>query len=74
MLLYIHELHQKYGPIVQVSPNEVSIIDRETVKKIYLNDNYPKESIKTKHKMDFIHNLETLSNRNLFSTGDKRTH
>jgi len=47
-MLHIHELHQKYGPIVQVSPNEVSIIDRETVKKIYLNDNYPKEFIKNK--------------------------
>lgn len=74
-MLHIHELHQKYGPIVQVSPNEVSIIDRETVKKIYLNDNYPKEFIKNKKTQNgFYSQFGNFSNRNLFSTGDTKEH
>lgn len=74
-MLHIHELHQKYGPIVQISPNEVSIIDRETVKKIYLNDNYPKEFIKkNKVQNGFYSQFGNFSNRNLFSTGDTKEH
>lgn len=32
---WIHELHNKYGPIVRYSPNEVSIIDPGVVKQVY---------------------------------------
>lgn len=72
-MLHIHHLHEKYGPIVQVSPNEVSIIDRDTVKKIYLNDNYPKEFIKgSKTVNGFYSQFGNFSNRNLFSTGDTK--
>ncbi|KAL6933326.1 hypothetical protein ACO0R3_002430 [Hanseniaspora guilliermondii] len=74
-MLHIHHLHEKYGPIVQVSPNEVSIIDRDTVKKIYLNDNYPKEFIKgSKTVNGFYSQFGNFSNRNLFSTGDTKEH
>lgn len=33
--LYIHELHKKYGPVVRLSPNEVSFTSLEAVKEIY---------------------------------------
>ena len=59
-MLHIHHLHEKYGPIVQISPNEVSATDTDIVKKIYLNDNYPKES------MDFIPNLEISQTETCF--------
>jgi hypothetical protein len=29
------ELHQKYGPIVRIAPDEVSFADAETLKKLY---------------------------------------
>ncbi|KAJ4177296.1 hypothetical protein NW755_013918 [Fusarium falciforme] len=31
----ILELHDKYGPVVRVAPNEVSIVDGPTMKKLY---------------------------------------
>lgn len=33
--LYIHELHKKYGPVVRLSPNEVSFTSLEAMKEIY---------------------------------------
>ena len=33
--LYIHALHQKYGPVVRLSPNEVSFTSLEALKEIY---------------------------------------
>ncbi|KAL7948633.1 cytochrome P450 [Trichoderma barbatum] len=32
---YQHELHLKYGPLVRLTPNEVSVTNIEAVKKIY---------------------------------------
>jgi hypothetical protein len=32
---YIHSLHQKYGPVVQLAPNEVSFTSLEALKEIY---------------------------------------
>ncbi|KAK9370997.1 cytochrome P450 [Lipomyces kononenkoae] len=37
----IHELHRKYGPIVRLSPHEVSVSDPAYIKTIYIN-NYDK--------------------------------
>jgi hypothetical protein len=31
----IHSLHQKYGPIVRIAPNEISFSDKAVVKEIY---------------------------------------
>lgn len=31
----MHELHQKYGPIVRLSPDEVSVADVQAAKTIY---------------------------------------
>lgn len=33
--LYIHSLHQKYGPVVRVAPNEVSFTSLAAIKEIY---------------------------------------
>lgn len=33
--LWIHELHQIYGPVVRVAPNEVSFSNLEGMKEIY---------------------------------------
>jgi len=33
--LYIHDLHQKYGPIVRVGPNEVVCTGEEPMRTIY---------------------------------------
>ena len=32
---YIHALHQKYGPVVRLGPNEASFTSVEAVKEIY---------------------------------------
>ncbi|KAF3064495.1 hypothetical protein GL218_01155 [Daldinia childiae] len=32
---YVHSLHQKYGPVVRIAPNEVSFASLEGVKEIY---------------------------------------
>ena len=32
---YIHALHLRYGPMVRITPNEVSFASREGVKEIY---------------------------------------
>lgn len=33
--LYIHALHQKYGPVVRIAPNEVSFTSWPALKEIY---------------------------------------
>ena len=33
--LYIHALHQKYGTIVRIAPNEVSFASLEAIREIY---------------------------------------
>jgi hypothetical protein len=33
--MYIHRLHQKYGPVVRLGPNEVSFTSLEALKEIY---------------------------------------
>ena len=35
--LYIHDLHEKYGPVVRLGPNEVSFASPEAVKEIYIS-------------------------------------
>ena len=33
--VYVHRLHQEYGPVVRLAPNEVSFSGLEAVKEIY---------------------------------------
>jgi cytochrome P450 len=37
---YVDALHQKYGPIVRISPNEVSLCDGDSAKTIYRQGNH----------------------------------
>ncbi|KAK6347376.1 hypothetical protein TWF718_005215 [Orbilia javanica] len=42
----IHDLHQRYGPYVRVSPNDVMVADAEAVKKIHSPfDVFPKSEV-----------------------------
>ncbi|KAF2969507.1 hypothetical protein GQX73_g4036 [Xylaria multiplex] len=59
---YIHELHQKYGPIVRVSPREVYITDLEAVRRVFsIKNEFPK----TKWYLDLVPFVE-----NVFTTPD----
>jgi hypothetical protein len=33
--IYIHQTHQKYGPVVRLGPNEVSFTSLEAIREIY---------------------------------------
>lgn len=33
--LYVHSLHEKYGPVVRIAPNELSFTSWAAVKEIY---------------------------------------
>jgi len=46
LALWMHELHQKYGPIVRYAPNELSFIGSEVWKDVYgYRTSFPKSSI-----------------------------
>lgn len=45
----ILELHRKYGPVVRISPNEVSIVSPELAKTIY---SYSGGTQKVRHRRD----------------------
>lgn len=61
--LWIHQLHQEYGPIVRLSPTEVSVNDAGLVSQIY---SYEKSS--------FYDIFQFYGERNSFSTLDRETH
>jgi hypothetical protein len=33
--IYIHKLHQQYGPVVRLGPHEISFTSLEAIKEIY---------------------------------------
>jgi len=63
--LFIHDLHLKYGPIVQFTPDRVSIITKEGISKIYNSYKY----IKTDYYRAFDH-----GGLNIFSTTERDVH
>ncbi|KAH6663935.1 cytochrome P450 [Plectosphaerella plurivora] len=65
---YIHSLHQKYGPVVRIAPNEVSFASYEAVKEIYgsLGSGYDKSP--------FYDLFTVFGKRTMFSTLDKGNH
>lgn len=70
----LQRLHDKYGPVVMISPNEVSLNSQEFAKKVYLG-NYPKEFVtKQKTVSGFYSQFGNFGQRNMFSTGDTKTH
>jgi cytochrome P450 len=60
---YIHDLHQKYGPIVRLAPDEISVNDPPSVGPVY---NY--------EKTHFYNAFEAFGAKNMFSTPDRRNH
>ncbi|OCH89927.1 cytochrome P450 [Obba rivulosa] len=65
---WLHQLHLQYGPIVRISPDEVSFASWDALKEIYITGGtgYDKTSF-----YDLFSNLGT---RNMFSTLDRSTH
>ncbi|PFH57844.1 hypothetical protein XA68_14482 [Ophiocordyceps unilateralis] len=64
---YVHRLHQLYGPVVRIAPNEVAVSDMEAVKTIY-------STKETFRKSDFYQRLVTNGTESLFSTVDVDFH
>jgi hypothetical protein len=63
----IHKLHEKYGPVVRVSPTEVSFTNPEGVKDIYgAGSQFPKS-----HFYDLF---MYYGERNMFTTLTKKEH
>ncbi|XWW96329.1 hypothetical protein V2A60_004302 [Cordyceps javanica] len=64
--VYVHSLHGKYGRIVRIGPDEVSVCDIDAAKTIYS----VKETFrKTNWYMDFVAGVESI-----FSTNDLEFH
>jgi cytochrome P450 len=73
-LHYIHELHQQYGPIVRISPNEVAIADTQAFKSIH--GGFPKSSwyigqttVPIKAVFNMSDNKEHATRRRLLAKG-----
>ncbi|KAI0671192.1 cytochrome P450 [Trametes maxima] len=66
--LWIHGLHERYGPVVRVAPNEVSFATREAAKEIYTSggSGFDKSLF-----YSLFTNFDTL---NMFSTLDRGKH
>ncbi|KAJ3553602.1 hypothetical protein NPX13_g10852 [Xylaria arbuscula] len=63
---YIHDLHQKYGPIVRVGPREVYTADPQIAKTVFrIKNEFPKSS----WYLDFVPFTVTV-----FNTPDIHTH
>ncbi len=61
-----HKLHEKYGPIIRIGPNEISINDVDYIKKIYVTGNFDKSW--------FYGNFGNYGCKNGFSILDKKNH
>lgn len=62
---YVQSLHERYGSIVRIGPNEVDISDVAYIKDIYIGD-YDKSSFYTQ--------FSNYGSNNTFSTVDKKEH
>lgn len=64
---YVHALHQKYGPVVRIAPDEVSVADLASVKRIH--------GIGTPFtKTDWYKNRTNLTAPALFTEKDPHLH
>ncbi|KIY00946.1 uncharacterized protein Z520_03612 [Fonsecaea multimorphosa CBS 102226] len=66
--LYIHDLHQKYGPVVRLSPNEVSFATADAAKEIYVSGGSGYD------KTPFYSLFTQFGTRTLFSTLPRADH
>ncbi|KAI1085817.1 cytochrome P450 3A13 [Whalleya microplaca] len=65
---YVHRLHQQYGPIVRIAPNEVSFASLEAVKEIYGSGGSGYD------KTEFYNLFMVYGTRTMFSTLVKEDH
>lgn len=65
---YIHGLHQRYGPVVRIAPNEVSFASLEGVKEIYGSGGSGYD------KTEFYNLFTIYGRRTMFSTLNKEDH
>lgn len=66
--LWIHSLHQKYGPVVRLAPNEVSFTSLEAVKEIYQSGGSGYD------KTEFYDLFKQFDHRTMFSTLNRHDH
>ncbi|EXJ77581.1 hypothetical protein A1O3_09808 [Capronia epimyces CBS 606.96] len=66
--VYVHDLHQKYGPVVRLSPNEVSYATVDAAKEIYLSGGSGYD------KTPFYTLFTQFGTRTLFSTLPRADH
>ncbi|KAH9884579.1 cytochrome P450 3A13 [Xylariomycetidae sp. FL2044] len=65
---YVHHLHQRYGPVVRIGPNEVSFSSLEGVKEIYGSGGSGYD------KTEFYNLFQIYGRRTMFSTLNKESH
>lgn len=66
--LFVHRLHQKYGPVVRLAPNEVSFSSAAAVKEIYCSGGSGYD------KTEFYNLFTIYRRRTMFSTLEKEPH
>ncbi|OAA44857.1 Cytochrome P450 [Metarhizium rileyi] len=66
--IYIHLLHEKYGPVVRISPNEVSYTSWPALKEIYCSGGSGYD------KSDFYNLFKIYGRRTMFTTLHKADH
>ncbi|KIX06902.1 uncharacterized protein Z518_04878 [Rhinocladiella mackenziei CBS 650.93] len=65
---YVHALHEKYGPVVRLAPNEVSFATADAVKEIYMSGGSGYD------KTPFYTLFMQFGTRTLFSTLPRTAH
>ncbi|KAI0010300.1 cytochrome P450 3A13 [Xylariaceae sp. FL0662B] len=65
---YVHRLHQRYGPVVRIAPNEVAFASLDAVKEIYGSGGSGYD------KTEFYDLFRVLGRRTMFSTPNKEDH
>ncbi|PSR90372.1 cytochrome P450 [Coniella lustricola] len=66
--LFVHQLHQQYGPVVRLAPNEVSFTSAAAVKEIYCSGGSGYD------KTEFYNLFTVYGRRTMFSTLNKEPH
>lgn len=64
---YVHTLHERYGPVVRLAPDEVSFASAAAVKEIYNSAGSGYD------KTDFYDLFTVYGRRTMFTTLDKET-
>jgi hypothetical protein len=66
--IYIHDIHQRYGPVVRLGPNEISFATADAVKEIYQSGGSGYD------RTELYDLFKQFNTRTLFSTPPKASH